>query len=265
MSAQDLLLPYLIHSQLNTRRFGKNIFHHSRVTSTNDLAHDLAKNGAEEGTLVLAEEQTKGRGRLARSWFSEKNSGIYASLILRPKMKPCYAAVLNLAAAVAASEAVEQVCGLASDIKWPNDLLVNGRKCCGILTEMSTEPEEIRYIIAGIGINVNQHQFPQHLSQQASSLLLEGKQRYSRIELLCRLLESFEQIYQELQSGSRAEVMKRWVCRSSYASGKSVSVDLGGRKIHGVTAGLSETGGLHVRMDDGRVEEVLSGDVVAWG
>jgi BirA family transcriptional regulator, biotin operon repressor / biotin---[acetyl-CoA-carboxylase] ligase len=264
MSAHDLLLPYLIHPQLNTRRFGKSIFHHLRVTSTNDVAHELAQNGAEEGTLVLAEEQIQGRGRLARSWFSEKSSGIYASLILRPKIKPRYAAVLNLAVAVAASEAVEQVCGLPSDIKWPNDVLVNGRKCCGILTEMSAEPEEIKYIIAGIGINVNQHQFPQHLGQQASSLFLEGKQSYSRVEVLCRLLESFEQIYQELQSNGHAEVMKRWVCRSSYAWGKSVSVDLGGREIHGVTAGLSETGALHVRMADGRIEEVLSGDVVAW-
>jgi BirA family biotin operon repressor/biotin-[acetyl-CoA-carboxylase] ligase len=129
---------------------------------------------------------------------------------------------------------------------------------------MSSETEEIKYIIAGIGINVNQDQFPQHLGQQASSLFLEGKQSYSRVEVLCRLLESFEQIYQELQSNGHAEVMKRWVCRSSYAWGKSVCVDLGGREIHGVTAGLSETGALHVRMADGRIEEVLSGDVVAW-
>jgi BirA family biotin operon repressor/biotin-[acetyl-CoA-carboxylase] ligase len=264
MSTPDLLLPHLIHPQLNSRLFGKEIHHHPLVSSTNDIAHQLAQHGAEEGTLVLAEEQTQGRGRLGRSWFSEENAGIYASLILRPKMKPRYAPVVNLAAAVAASEAVRQVCGIQCDLKWPNDLLVNGRKCCGILSEMSAELEGINYVVAGIGINVNQRQFPQHLSQHASSLLLEGKQRYSRVEVLCRFLESLEQIYEDVQSGSHAAVIERWVSSSSYAWGKSVRIDLGGREIRGVTAGLGETGVLQVRMADGRIEEVMSGDVVAW-
>jgi BirA family biotin operon repressor/biotin-[acetyl-CoA-carboxylase] ligase len=260
----DLLLPVFIHAQLKTRRFGRLIHHYFQVNSTNDVAHKMAQDGAEEGTLLLAEEQTQGRGRLGRSWFSEKNVGIYASLILRPRMQPRLAPILNLAAAVAAHEAIEKACGITTDIKWPNDLLLNGRKCCGILTEMSAELDQISYVIVGIGINVNHRQFPEHLGQQASSLFLETHQPHSRIGILCRLLESFEAIYQMVEAGATTVVIEQWVQRSSYASGKRVRVDLGGGEISGVTVGLGKTGTLRVRLTDGRIEEVMSSDVVAW-
>ena len=265
MMHQDLLLPDSILPHLRSHRLGTTIHHFLETGSTNDAARQLAEQGAPEGTLVLAEEQTQGRGRLGRSWLSERGAGIYASILLRPVLKPRDAAVLTLVAAVAGSEAIEHACGLNADIKWPNDVLLSGRKCCGILSEMQAEKDDIRYVIVGIGINVNHSVFPAELGQRATSLRIEGKQAYSRVALLCEFLLRFELLYDDLQRGNRAAVMQRWVDRSSFAFGKQVTVDLGsGRKLEGQTAGLSELGNLKVTLADGRVEEVMSGDIVAW-
>jgi BirA family biotin operon repressor/biotin-[acetyl-CoA-carboxylase] ligase len=262
---QDLLLPELIHAGLNTRSFGKTIHHFLETGSTNDAARDLAEQGAPEGTIVLAEKQTQGRGRLGRSWLSEQGEGIYASVLLRPVLKPRDAAVLTLVAAVASSEAIDQACGLRSDIKWPNDLLLSGRKCCGILSEMQAERDEIRYVVVGIGINVNHSAFPEEFGQRATSLRIEGGRCYSRVAVLCAFLQKFELLYDIWQQGNRAAVLQRWVDRSSFAFGKRVTVDLGNRKkVEGQTAGLTELGNLRVQLADGRVEEVMSGDIVAW-
>ncbi|HEU0006091.1 MAG TPA: biotin--[acetyl-CoA-carboxylase] ligase [Terriglobia bacterium] len=265
LMAQDLLLPEFIYPRLKSRRLGTTIHHILETGSTNDDARQLAEQGAPEGTLVLAEEQTQGRGRLGRSWLSERGAGIYASVLLRPILKPRDAAVLTLVAAVAGSEAIEQGCGLRADIKWPNDLLLSGRKCCGILSEMQAERDDIRYVIVGIGINVNHSVFPAELGQRATSLRIEGKQTYSRVALLCEFLRKCELLYDDLQRGNRAAVLQSWVDRSSFAFGKQVTVDLGrGKKVEGQTAGLSELGNLKVKLADGRVEEVMSGDLVAW-
>ncbi len=263
--AQDLLLPESILPHLQSRRFGTTIHHFIETSSTNDSARQFAEQGAPEGTLVLAEKQTQGRGRLGRSWLSESSAGIYASILLRPLLKPYDAAVLTLVAAAAASEAIEQACGLKTDIKWPNDLLLSGRKCCGILSEMQVEKDEIRYVIVGIGINVNHSIFPEELSLRATSLCIEGKQTYSRIAVLCEFLRRFELLYDDLHRGNRSAILRRWVERSSFAFGKQVTVDLNsGKKVEGQTAGLSELGNLKVKLADGRVEEVMSGDIVAW-
>jgi len=265
MMLQDLLLPESILPHLKSHRLGTIIHHYLETGSTNDAARQFAEQGATEGTLVLAEEQTQGRGRLGRSWLSERGAGIYASILLRPVLKPCYAAVLTLVAAVAVNEAIEQACGLNADIKWPNDLLLSGRKCCGILSEMQAEGGEIRHVIVGIGINVNHSAFPEELGQRATSLRIEGKQTYSRVAVLCALLQKFEPLYDDLQRGNRAAVLQRWVARSSFAFGKQVTVHLGsGKKVEGQTAGLSELGNLRVKLADGWLEEVMSGDIVAW-
>ena len=263
--AQDLLLPELIYPRLKSHVLGKTIQHLLETGSTNDAARQLAEQGAPEGTLVLAEKQTQGRGRLGRSWLSESSAGIYASILLRPVLKPRDAAVLTLVAGVAGSEAIEQACGLNADIKWPNDLLLSGRKCCGILSEMQAERDEIRYVILGIGINVNHSVFPEELGQCATSLRIAGKRIYSRVALLCEFLQKFEHLYHELQRGNRSAVVQRWIDRSSFAFGKQVMVDLGsGKRVEGQTAGLSELGNLKVKLADGRMEEVMSGDIVAW-
>ena len=263
--AQDALLPESVLPHLQSCRLGTTIHHFLETGSTSDAARQLAEQGSPEGTLVLAEKQTQGRGRLGRSWLSESGAGIYASILLRPLLKPREAAVLTLVAAVAASEAIEQVCGLKADIKWPNDLLLSGRKCCGILSEMQAEGDDIRYVIVGIGINVNHSDFPEELGQRATSLRIEGKQTYSRVAVLCEFLRRFELLYDDLHRGNRAAVLQRWVDRSSFGFGKQVSVDLGsGKKVEGQTAGLSKLGNLKVKLADGRVEEVMSGDIVAW-
>jgi BirA family biotin operon repressor/biotin-[acetyl-CoA-carboxylase] ligase len=263
--AQNLLLPESILPHLKSRRFGTTIHHFLETGSTNDAARQLAEQGAPEGTLVLAEEQTQGRGRLGRTWLSERGAGIYASILLRPALKPRAAAVLTLVAAVAASEAIEQACGLRADIKWPNDLLLDGRKCCGILSEMQAERDDIQYVIVGIGINVNHTVFPAELGQRATSLRIEGKQTYSRVTVLCEFLLRFELLYDDLQQSSHTTVLRRWVDRSSFAFGKQVTVDLGReKKLEGQTAGLSELGNLKLKLADGRVEEVMSGDIVVW-
>jgi BirA family biotin operon repressor/biotin-[acetyl-CoA-carboxylase] ligase len=263
--AQDLLLPEFIYPRLKSHRLGKTIHHLLETGSTNDGARQLAEQGAPEGTLVLAEEQTRGRGRLGRSWLSERGAGIYASILFRPILKPRDAAVLTLVAAVAGSEAIEHASRLNADIKWPNDLLLSGRKCCGILSEMQAERDDIRYVVVGIGINVNHSLFPEELGQRATSLRIEGKQTYSRVALLCEFLLRFELLYDDLQRGNLATVLQRWVDRSTFAFGKQVTVDLGsGRKLEGQTAGLSEVGNLKVKLADGHVEEVVSGDIVVW-
>jgi BirA family transcriptional regulator, biotin operon repressor / biotin---[acetyl-CoA-carboxylase] ligase len=261
----ECLLPESILPHLQSRRLGRTIHHFQETGSTNDVARQLAEQDLPEGTLVLAEEQTHGRGRLGRSWVSEGNAGIYASILLRPALKPRDATVLTLLAAVATSEAIEQTCGLSVDIKWPNDLLLNRRKCCGILSEMQTEGDRIRYVIVGIGINVNQTEFPNDLGHRATSLRIEGNGAYSRVALLCSLLERFELLYDDLQQGGRSALLLRWVDRSSFAYGKQITVDLGsGEKLEGLTTGLSEQGNLKVRLTDGRVEEVMTGDIVVW-
>lgn len=265
MMLQDLLLPESILPHLKSRRLGTIIHHYLETGSTNDAARQLAEQGAAEGTVVVAEEQALGRGRLGRSWLSERGAGIYVSILLRPVVKPGDATVLTLVAAVAASEAIEQACGLTADIKWPNDLLLSGRKCCGILSEMQADKDGIRYVIVGIGINVNHSAFPEELGQRATSLRIEGKQSYSRVALLCALLQKFELLYDDWQQGNRAAVLQRWVDRSSFAFRREVTVDLGsGKKVEGQTAGLSELGNLRVKLADDRVEEVMSGDIVAW-
>ncbi len=260
----DLLLPQLIKHELRSKIFGKNIHHYFQVTSTNDVAHELAQEGAAEGTLVLAEEQTAGRGRLGRSWFSERNNGIYLSLILRPPVRPLHAPVFNLAAAVAVSRAIEQTCEISADIKWPNDVLIKGKKCCGVLTEMNTDLDRIKYLVVGIGINVNHSVFPKSLEQQASSLFLEGGRRFSRIELILALLSHFEEIYFEARQKGRDSILEQWTQRSSFSNGKEVSVDLGERQVRGTTCGLGREGTLRVKLPSGQIEEIVAGDVVCW-
>lgn len=260
----DLLLPQLIRRELHTKVLGRSIYHYFQVKSTNDVAHQLAQQGLPEGTLIMAEEQTQGRGRLGRDWYSEKSVGIYLSLILRPDLKPRHAAIINLAAAVAVSRVIECTCSLTTDIKWPNDILVNSKKCSGILTEMSADLDQIKYMVVGIGINVNHQSFPKSLQEQASSLFLEGGRRFSRTEIILALLRYFEDLYLELQEQGSDVVLEQWIRRSSFARGKEVSVDLGDKKIHGTTVGLGKEGTLRVKLCSGQIEDIVSGDVVIW-
>src|SRR5437763_10675506 len=180
----DILTPDMLKQRLKGSLFGKRIFHFFRTDSTNRVALELGHAGEAEGAVVLAEEQTAGRGRAGRAWDSQRAAGIYVTLLLRPKLAPVQAPLLTMMAGLSAHAAVEELTGLPVDLKWPNDLMIRGKKTGGILTEMHAEPGMVRFVVVGIGLNVNQERFPGELAGLATSLRQETGKTHSRMELL---------------------------------------------------------------------------------
>lgn len=257
----DILTPDVLKQRLKGSLFGKRIYHFFKVDSTNRVAMELGHADEPEGAVVLAEEQAAGRGRAGRLWHSERTAGIYLALLLRPKLAPVQAPLLTMIAGLSAHAAVEAVTGLAVDLKWPNDLMIRGKKAGGILTEMHAEPGLIRFVVVGIGLNVNQERFPGELANVATSLRQETGKPQSRMELLVRLLREFESDYNRFVREGVASVVKRFEVLSSYAHGKRVRVTNGVESYLGTTAGLGPEGLLQVERDDGRVVTVIAGDV----
>ncbi len=258
----DLLLPDMLTSLLKGTIFGQEIHHYYKIGSTNSEAMETASAGAPEGSVFVAEEQTAGRGRGAHQWASAPSAGIYCSVVLRPLLPPSEALVLSLAAGLAVHAAVQQVDSRVSpDLKWPNDLLIEGKKFCGILTEMNAEVTRVRYIVVGIGINVNQARFPADLQPIATSLRLASGTEWSRVELCAALLKSLDREYHDLlqKPGAHESILKRFQERSSSARGRQVQVEENGG-FEGVTEGLDPRGFLQVRTAQG-VRTVLSGTV----
>jgi len=257
----DVLVPQLLRRRLHGTAFVKRIEHFFRVDSTNSVA--LALGHAEEphGTVVVAEEQTAGRGRAGRAWHSEKTSGIYTTVILRPEIPPAQAPLITLLAGLAVRDAVAEQTGLLPDIRWPNDLLLRGKKFCGLLTEMHAEPQRVIFVIVGIGVNVNHAKFPGELAASATSLRMESGRQHSRLELLVKLLRCLDGYYNQFLAEGAAPILARFAEVSSFARGKRVRVTTTGETFTGTTAGLEPSGVLRVERDDGRVELVLSGDV----
>src|SRR5947209_10185358 len=257
----DILTPNMLRQRLKGSLFGKRIYHFFRTDSTNRVALELGHGGEPEGAVVLAEEQTAGRGRAGRAWHSERAAGIYVTLLLRPKLAPVQAPLLTMMAGLSAHSAVQALTGLAVDLKWPNDLLIRGKKVGGILTEMHAEPSQVRFVIVGIGLNVNQEKFPGELASMATSLKVESGRPQSRLELLVRLLREFERDYNNFLSEGPAAVIERFTKVSSYAKGKRVRVSNGRENFTGITAGLGPEGLLQVRRDGGQMTTVIAGDV----
>lgn len=271
----EQLLPEIIGPLVRNTIFFGHIQHWQQTDSTNLLASRAAAEAetqvdpASEGEVFLAEEQTAGRGRGINKWLSERGTGIYCSVILRPQITPSDTLWLSLISAVAVQDAVREVTGHATDIRWPNDLLINDKKFCGILTELSTEGRRVRHAIVGIGVNVNQQVFPDELRTVATSLRLETGREWSRVDLTAALLKSLDREYRGLlravnspvrNAGLRFEqILKRVEARSSYAYGKEVQVDEEGG-YSGVTDGLDAQGFLRVRTKLG-VRMVISGSV----
>jgi len=258
----DLLLPGMLAPLLRGTIFSKNIHHYYKVGSTNDAAMDAARAGAPEGSVFLAEQQTAGRGRAAHTWHSARSVGIYCSVVLRPTLPPADALLLSLLAGLATYGAVKDVDSrVRPDLKWPNDLLIDGKKFCGILTEMHAEVTRVQYVVIGIGINVNQASFPGELQSTATSLRLVTGSEWSRVELCAALLKSLDREYAALQADpeSRPEILRRFTERSSSVRGAQVHVDENGG-FEGVTEGLDERGFLQVRTSQG-IRRVLSGTV----
>ncbi len=257
----DILTPEMLRRSLRGSLFGRAIYHFFKTDSTNRVALELGHAGEPEGAMVIAEEQTTGRGRAGRKWHSERGTGIYVTLLLRPHIPPAQAPLLTLLAGLSARSAIEVQTGAVPDLKWPNDLLLNGRKLCGILTEMHAEPCLVRFVITGIGLNVNQGKFPEELAKTATSLRAETGRVHSRRELLVRMLRQFESDYNRFLGEGPGWVVERFSAVSSFARGKAVRVDDGRERYIGTTAGLTPEGLLQVRREDGSMATVLSGDV----
>jgi BirA family biotin operon repressor/biotin-[acetyl-CoA-carboxylase] ligase len=258
----DILAPSLVRPDLGENEIGHKIVHYFRTESTNDAALGLAAHGAAHGTVVVAEEQSAGRGRFGRNWYSEKSSGIYTSIILRPALSPAAAPLLTLMAGVAAHRAISASAGMTVDIRWPNDLLVNGKKVCGILTEMSAEVDRLHHVVVGIGINVNHSSMPPELGLIATSLRMEGGRTFSRAQILVSLLKEIEKCYRMLLDEDGGAIARLWAQSSSYATGKTISVRSVAGEFRAVTVALEASGALRIRRGDGREELLVSGEII---
>ena len=256
----DVLVPKLLRSRLHGCALGKRVYHFFKTDSTNRVALELGHAGEPHGTIVLAEEQTAGRGRAGRSWHSEKSSGIYLTVLLRPAISPAEAPLVTLLTGLAAREAIAEQTGLQCDVRWPNDLLLNGKKVSGILTEMHAEPDQVKFVIVGIGINVNHAAFPKELEPIATSLRMATGRQDSRLELLVKLLRALERHYNRFLAEGAGPLVDEFSRVSSYARGKRVKIATSSETYEGTTAGLEANGLLRVERDDGRTAVVISGD-----
>lgn len=259
VASPDKLLPSEIQHGLKTQYLGKKIIYEDTVTSTMDVAFRRGVEGAAEGTLVCAEGQTKGKGRLGRQWNSPKGKGVYMSVILRPSLPPTDVAQLTLLAAVAVCEAIRRASGVEARIKWPNDILVGNRKLAGILTELSAETDRVRFVVIGIGINVNTSLSV--LPAQATSLKEETRRKISRVELVQEILRGLESWYERLKKQGFAPALERWKELSSTLGQRIRVVDPGGT-VEGEAIDLDKNGGLLIRNDAGLIVSKIAGDVV---
>jgi BirA family biotin operon repressor/biotin-[acetyl-CoA-carboxylase] ligase len=228
------------------------------LPSTNTELARLASEGAEEGLSIVADEQTAGRGRLQRAWSSPKGAGLYFSILLRPTIPQNYWPLITLMAALAVGEALREACGIATDIKWPNDLLSGERKICGILAE-AIETSAGRAVIVGIGINLTQNAFPSELGNVATSVAEATGRQPEREGILTALLQSLSRWYSALSRPH--EIISAWSVRSSYATGKLVQVSNGNEAWHGTTCGLEPDGALRLRTANDEIKLVRAGDV----
>ena len=267
-SVPDLLLPEFLKPLAKGTIFAERVHHYFRIGSTNAEAMNAAAHGEPEGSVFIAEEQTAGRGRGGHSWLSEKSAGIYCSVILRPEISPAHTLAISLAAGLAVRAAVQEVTSLVPDLRWPNDLLLAGKKFCGILIEMNAEPTRVRYLVLGIGLNVNQSSFPSGLEKEATSLRIETGRTWSRVELTAALLKSLHREYRAFTTGRGAqggkplaEIVRRFEEASSSACGRQVRIEEEGG-YEGVTEGLDASGFLQVRTTSG-MRTVISGGVRA--
>jgi BirA family biotin operon repressor/biotin-[acetyl-CoA-carboxylase] ligase len=262
VSTPDKVTANEIQLGLKTETLGHTIHFFEEVDSTQRIAAKLAYEGAPEGTLVVAEEQKAGRGRLDRKWFSPKGTGIWMSLILRPPIPPQRAPQLTLLVAVAISQAIQDVTGLVPDIKWPNDILLHGKKGVGILTELQADPDRVRSVIVGIGINVNQtaEQFPEDIRAIATSLAIEKGERIKRAPLIQEILLRIERLYQQYLAHGFRPIKLLW---EGYAVsiGKPVTARTLGGTIRGIARGITEDGLLILEDEEQNIHYIHSADI----
>ena len=262
-SVPDVLHADDILSRLgHVKVVGRDIRVFTETTSTNDVIEKLARDGAKEGVVVFAETQSKGRGRLGRRWISPRGKGLWFSILLRPALPPQSVTRVTIASATAVARAIRKQTGLAAQIKWPNDILFGEKKAAGILTELNAELDTIKYVILGIGVDVNlaADDLPPALKPIATSLRIEGGQTFSRAALAAEILKQFDYDYRRILSGDFDEVADEWVSQCS-TIGRHVSIQLGPETVHGRAEALDSDGALLLRTSHGRLERIMGGDV----
>jgi BirA family biotin operon repressor/biotin-[acetyl-CoA-carboxylase] ligase len=258
ITAPDTLTPGRINAGLKTDIMGKEIKYFKETESTNIIAREIA-NSVEEGTVVIAESQTQGRGRLGRKWISPEG-GVWLSIILKPRIQPLYAPRITLLAGVAVAKAIRSL-GLPARIKWPNDVLINGKKVCGILTEIEAEIDLIDYCVIGIGIdaNVDTESFPEEFRESSTSLKKELGHEINRVEFVQKLLEEFEALYLKFQKDGFSSILEEWR-NMSMTIGEWVKITSQTRTIYGEAIGVDNEGALIVETSEGKLEKVVAGN-----
>lgn len=247
---------------LTTKVYGKRIDYVETCASTQLIAHDEAQNGAPDGTVIISEEQTSGKGRMSRPWDSAAHKGVWMSVITRPSLTPQQAPQMTLVAAVAVTRAIQAVTSLTPHIKWPNDILLNGKKVTGILTELQADPDRVKAIILGIGINVNQTEadFPEDLKSIATSLQIAHGKTVNRAELIAKTLHYLELYTEMYESNGFGPIKLLWEGYSN-TTGRRIRAVMLNETIEGVALGISETGMLELKLDNGTIRGIYSADI----
>lgn len=248
------------------RKIGRKLIHFDEIDSTNNYAKKIGNEGCEHGTVIIAERQTGGRGRIGREWKSYNNQGLWFSVILRPDMEPEQVQIITLAASVAVVEGINKYPGIVCGIKWPNDIITGSSKLAGILTELSAEPGHTNYVVVGIGINVNQEadDFDGEIKNKARSLRMLTGEKISRVKLLESILESFEEIYQLMLEGNTREIISRW-SSCSVTLGREVKIVSRNIEYIGIAQAIAPDGKLIVKCNDGSLREISAGEVQVRG
>lgn len=251
----------LLKKELADKAIGHPLYYYTETVSTNDDAYRLAFEGAPEGTAVIAENQTKGKGRLSRVWHSPGGVNIYTSVILRPGVKPAAAPQISLVTGVAVAELLSGYCPGRVELKWPNDVLIAGKKICGILAQMKTAAHEVDFVVVGIGINVNigKDQLPGELQDIATSLMIETGRETSRYDLIINLYENLAKWYKKLLQNGFAEIKEKWLGMAPMI-GRDVEVMFLNDKISGKACDLGEDGSLVVQTGKNGKVRVTAGD-----
>lgn len=257
---QDLYNEIEIKEGLHTQKIGKEIYFYEQTDSTNQCIRRLAKEEKPEGVVAIAEMQTAGKGRRGKSWQSPKGTGVWFSFLLKPNITPPEAPLLTLLAGLAVCRAIRQQTALEAKIKWPNDILIAGKKVCGILTELDAEMDSVHFVITGIGINVNTERFPEELQKVATSLKIEKGEAISRKTMIQAVIEEFEKIYLQYEKECNFLPFREEYKKYCVNIGKELQV-LGKQSFTGIGLDITEQGELLVKKETGEIVVVLSGEV----
>lgn len=262
LQSPDILMPESIQAGLDSQRVGSLVRCFDETDSTNSQACRLGDEGGEDGLVVIADRQSSGKGRMGRQWESPGGVNLYASILLRPAILPFEAPKLTFLSAVAVCRTITNCTGLRPTVKWPNDILLNGAKVAGLLNEMSSETDQVHYVVLGIGVNLNMRddQFPADLRYPATSLAIAAGQPVSRLDFTRSLLQEIDTLYQTYLEQGSVPIMSAWTDLCDL-TGKPVQVDCNEVQIEGTMTGLAEDGALLVQTKTGKIESIYAGDV----